>query len=154
MYDSHSKSAQYENPRNSSCIACERTSDVVSIGFQETKIALLTRLNRRKHRCHARKLLVEITRIGRTGDLRNEWGRDPLMVNILPIDVAEERLRHDFLGIGRSGTETQLGLAGEQFLENRDRIAWHVNGVERFVGKNGVVDIFLIFATEWRYLRR
>lgn len=76
------------------------------------------------------------------------------MVNILPIDVAEERLRHDFLGIGRSGTETQLGLAGEQFLENRDRIAGHVNGVERFVGKDGVVDVFLIFAAERRLLKK
>src|SRR6266480_3241032 len=94
MYDSHSKSAQYENPRNSSCIACERTSDVVSIGFQETKIALLTRLNRRKHRCNARKLLVEITRIGRTGDLRNEWGRDLLMENYLPIRVLDDRPPH------------------------------------------------------------
>ena len=42
------------------------------------------------------------------------------MVHVLPVDVAKEGLGHDFLGVGGPGTETQLGLAGEQFLEDGD----------------------------------
>ena len=113
---------------------------------------MFTRLDRRKHGRHACKFLIEIARIGRTADLRDERCRDALMVHIVPVDVAEKGLGHDFLGVGWAGPETYLGLAGEQFLEYGDRVARHMDWVEGLVGKDGVVDILFVFAAEWGLL--
>lgn len=74
------------------------------------------------------------------------------MVNILPVDIPEESMRHDLLGICRSRAKSQFRLTSEQFLQNGDRVTWHVNGIKRFVSKNGIVDLIFIFTAEWRLL--
>ena len=56
------------------------------------------------------------------------------MIDIIPVDVPEEGVAHDLLGVGDAGAEADLGFAGEQFLQDGDRVARHVDGVEGFVG--------------------
>lgn len=75
------------------------------------------------------------------------------MVDVVPVDVSEERVGHDLLRISRSRAKAHLGLAGEQLLKDGDTIAGHVNWVERFVGENGVVDFIFVFSTEGRLLK-
>jgi hypothetical protein len=41
---------------------------------------------------------------------------------------------------------------GQQFLQNGDGVAGHVDRVERLVGENGVVDLVFVFAAEGRLL--
>lgn len=76
------------------------------------------------------------------------------MVNVVPVDVAEEGVRHDLLGISRTGSETQFRLAGQQLLQNGNRVARHVNGVKRLICKNGIVDFILVLTTEGRLLQK
>lgn len=76
------------------------------------------------------------------------------MVNIVPVDVSEEWLAHDFLGIGWSASKSLIRLSGQQLLEDRDGISRHVNWVERLVGKNGVVDFVFVFTAERRLLEK
>ena len=76
----------------------------------------LTRLHRRQNRRNTRELAIEITRISSTRDLGLEWRLDPLMVDIIPIDVPEERLAHNFLSVGRSTAQSLVGLTGQQLL--------------------------------------
>ena len=45
-------------------------------------------------------------------------------------------------------------FARQQLLQDRDGVAWHVNGVEGLVGENGVVDFVLVLATEGRLLQQ
>lgn len=70
------------------------------------------------------------------------------MINVVPVDVPEEGMGHDFLGIGGTGAKAHFGLAGKELLENRDGVAGHVNGVEGLVGENGVVNLVFVFAAE------
>lgn len=76
------------------------------------------------------------------------------MVDIIPIDVSEEGVRHDLLGIGWTGAKAKLGFTGQQLLQNRDRIPRHMNGVKWLIRKNGVVDFIFIFTTERRLLKQ
>jgi len=109
-------------------------------------------LHRRQHRRNARKLRIEITRIRRARDGRDEWRWHALVVDVVPVDVPKESMGHDFLRVGGAGPKSHLGLAGEQFLENGDGVARHVDWVEWLVGEDGVVDFVFVFATEGRLL--
>ena len=74
------------------------------------------------------------------------------MVNIIPINVPEERLVHDLLSICWPGTKTLVRLASEEFLQDGDGVARHVDWVEGLVGENGVVDLVFVFTAEWGLL--
>lgn len=76
------------------------------------------------------------------------------MVDVIPVDVPEECMGHDFLGIGRTRAQSQLGLTSKQFLQDRDRVAGHVDGIQRLVGENGVIDFVLILTTEGGLLKK
>ncbi len=70
------------------------------------------------------------------------------MVDIVPIDVPEKRMAHDLLGVGDAGAEADLGFARQEFLQDGDGVARHVDGVEWLVGEDGVVDLVFVFAAE------
>lgn len=89
----------------------------------------LTRLHRRKDWCNTCELGVEIACIRRIGDLRLERWLDSLVIDVVPIDVSEERLAHDFLCIGRTASKTLIRLPSEKLLQDGDRVARHVNRV-------------------------
>ena len=108
----------------------------------------LTTLHRRQNRRNARKLAIKITRIRRTRNRRHKRRRDLLIPDIIPIDIPEERMTHDFLRIGRAGSQSQFGFPHEEFLEDGDGVAGHVDWVEGFVGEDGVVDFVFVFAAE------
>ncbi len=76
------------------------------------------------------------------------------MVDVVPVDVAEESVRHNLLGIRGARSQSQFGLAGQQLLQNRNRIAGHVNWVERLVCKDSIVNLVFIFSTERRLLQK
>lgn len=57
-------------------------------------------------------------------------------------------MAHDLLRVRGAGAQPHFRLAGQQLLEDRDGVAGHVNGVERFVGEDGVVDFVFVFAAE------
>lgn len=78
--------------------------------------------------------------------------RDFLFVDVHPIDSFEECMAHDFLRVCRSTSQSQLRLACEELLKYRDRVARHVNRVERFIGQDGIVDLVLVLAAERRLL--
>lgn len=114
----------------------------------------LTRLHRRQNRRNARKLRVKVTRIRRAGDLRNEGRRNPLVIDVFPVDVPEEGMAHDLLGISWARSKAQLGFTSKELLENGYRVLGHMNGVERFIGQNGIVDFVLVLTTEGRLLEK
>ena len=107
-----------------------------------------TRLHRREDRSDARELGIKIARVGGTLDLRLKGRGDLLVPNVVPVDVAEEGVAHDFLRVRRARPQPQLGLPHQELLEDRDRIPRHVDRVERFVGQDGVVDFVFVFASE------
>lgn len=57
-------------------------------------------------------------------------------------------MTHNLLRVRRAAPQPQLRFPGEEFLENGDGVAGHVNGIEWFVGEDGVVDFVFVFATE------
>lgn len=89
----------------------------------------LTRLNGCQNRRYACEFRVEIARIGGTGDLRLEWGLNSLVVDIVPVDISEERLAHDFLGIRRSTSETLIWFSGQELLEDCYGVSRHVDWI-------------------------
>lgn len=70
------------------------------------------------------------------------------MVDIIPVDVAEESVAHNLLGVRDPRAESDFGFAGEQFLQDRHGIARHVDRVEGFVRENGIVDLVFVFTAE------
>lgn len=58
------------------------------------------------------------------------------------------------MGIVRSGTQTKLRFPGKELLKDGDGVAGHVDGVEGFVGENGVVNFVFVFTTEGRLLEK
>lgn len=74
------------------------------------------------------------------------------MVDIIPVDIPKERLTHDFLSIRGSAPETLLRFSREKFLQDGDGVPGHVDGVERLVCENGIVDFIFVFAAEGRLL--
>ena len=83
------------------------------VQYSDPKKRSLTRLHRRQDRSDTGELLVEIAGISGAADCGDEWRRDPLVVDVIPVDVAEESMGHDFLGIGGTRTETQLRLTSQ-----------------------------------------
>ena len=59
----------------------------------------LTGLNRSKHWCNAGKFRVKVARVRRVLDFWLERRWDFLIANIVPVDIPEERMAHDFLRI-------------------------------------------------------
>lgn len=117
-----------------------------------TKRSEHTGLHRRQDRRNARKLAVEITRICCARNDRDHGRRDPFMINIIPVDILEESLAHDLLGVGGTRPKTLVRIARQKLLQDGDRIAGHVDRVQGLVGENGVVDLVLVFAAEGRLL--
>jgi hypothetical protein len=70
------------------------------------------------------------------------------VVDVIPVDVPEERMGHDFLRVGRSRSQSHLRLTSEQLLEDGHGVAGHVDGVERLIGENGIVNLVLVLTTE------
>lgn len=76
------------------------------------------------------------------------------MVDVIPVDLLEEGLVHDLLGIRWTTTKTSFGLAGEELLQYGDGVARHVDRVEGLISQNSVVDFFFIFTAEGRLLEQ
>lgn len=114
----------------------------------------LTRLNWCENGSNARKLRVKVARIRGALDLRHERWLHPLVVNVIPVNVAEEGLVHDFLGIRRSTSKTLIRLSGEELLQNRHRIPRHVDRIQRLIGENSVVNLVFVFTSERRLLQK
>ena len=76
------------------------------------------------------------------------------MIYIIPDNVPEERLAHDFLRVRGSTSQALIRLARQEFLEDRNRVAWHVYGIQRLVCQNGIIDFVLILAPEWGLLQK
>jgi hypothetical protein len=76
------------------------------------------------------------------------------MIHIIPVDVPEEGMAHNLLSIRGAGTEALLGFAGEELLEDRHRVARHVDRVEGLICENGVVDFVFVLAAEGRLLQQ
>ncbi|KAH8911185.1 hypothetical protein BR93DRAFT_324001 [Coniochaeta sp. PMI_546] len=116
-------------------------------------IKKLTRLHRRKHRRNARKFRVEVARVRRALDARQERRLHALVVDVVPVDVPEERLAHDLLRVRRPAAQPLVRLARQQLLQDGHAVARHRDGVQRFVGQDGVVDLVLVLAAEGRLLQ-
>lgn len=136
-------------------MACERTETCQHVyNLVQGGRRRRTRLHRSQDRSHARELGVEIASVRRVGDLRDEWRRNPLVIHIVPVDVGEERVAHDLLGIRWTRAKTLLGLPSQQPLENRDGVARHVNGIQGLVREDGIVDFVFVLAAEGRLLKQ
>ena len=61
-------------------------------------------------------------------------------------------MAHNLLRVGRTRSETEVGLPCQEFLKDGDGVAGHVDGVKGFVGEDGVVDFVFVFAAEWGLL--
>lgn len=70
------------------------------------------------------------------------------MVNVLPIDIPKKRLAHDLLRVRGPTAEPLVGLAGEQLLQDGNAVAGHMDGVERLVSKDSVIDLVFVFTAE------
>lgn len=75
------------------------------------------------------------------------------MIDIVPVDVAEEWLAHDLLRISGAASQSLVRFTDEQFLQDRHRVPRHVNRVERLVRQNSVINFVLVFTSEWRLLQ-
>lgn len=62
---------------------------------------------------YACEFRVEVARVRRACDLRDKRCGDSLVVDVVPIDVLEEGMRHDFLSIGWAGAKTHFGFASK-----------------------------------------
>lgn len=89
----------------------------------------LTRLYRCQNRRHARKFRVEIAGIGGTRNLRLEWWLNSLVIDIVPVDISEKGLAHDFLCVSWSTSQALVRFSGQELLEDRDRVSRHVDWV-------------------------
>ena len=77
-----------------------------------------TGLNRRQHRCHTCKFRVKIAGIGRAGNLRRKGRSNLLVSDVVPVDVTEEGVAHDFLRIRRARPESQFRFSHQKLLED------------------------------------
>jgi len=77
-----------------------------------------TRLHRSQDWGDAGKLRIEIARIRRTSDLRQEGRWYPLVVNVVPVNVPEEGVAHDLLGVSGARAESELGFSCQQLLQD------------------------------------
>ena len=72
------------------------------------------------------------------------------MQQVVPVDVAEEGMRLDLLSIGRARTQAPRWIAREQTLQQRHRVARHLDRIQRLVLKDRVKDLVLVVAAERR----
>lgn len=93
------------------------------------KTAGLTGLNGGQNGGDAGKLGVEVTGISCGLDLRHKGWCHSLVVDIIPVNIAEEWLAHHLLGISWAASESLVRLTSEQLLENGDRVSGHVDRV-------------------------
>lgn len=114
----------------------------------------LTRLDWGENRSNACKLGVKVARVRSTLDLGQERRLNSLVVDVVPVDVAEEGLAHDLLRVGRAASKSLVGFSGEEFLKNGNGIPRHVNRVEGFISQNGVVNLVFVFTSEGRLLQK
>ena len=114
----------------------------------------LTRLNGGQHGRDTGELRIEVAGISSAANLRQERRLDPLVVDVIPVNLLEEGLIHDLLGIRWTATKAGFRLAGEELLQDGDGVARHVDGVKGLVSQNSVVDFFFVFAAEWRLLEQ
>lgn len=105
-------------------------------------------LHRRQHRRHAREFAVEIARVGRALDLRQELRGHLFVRDVLPVDIAEEGVAHDLLCVRGAGAKAFGRVARQELLKDGNTIARHVDWVQGLVGENGVVDFVFVFAAE------
>lgn len=75
------------------------------------------------------------------------------MIDIVPVDVPEERLAHDLLRIGRAASQSLVRFTDEQLLQDRNRVPRHVNRVERLVRQDSVINLVFVFTSEWGLLQ-
>lgn len=108
----------------------------------------------RENRGDTGELRVEVARISRVANRGQEGRGNTFVVDVVPVDVAEECMGHDFLSICGSGAQSQLRLTSEQLLENRNGVARHVNRIQGLIRKNGIVDFIFIFTTEGGLLKK
>lgn len=90
-------------------------------------------IHRRQNRRNTCKFAIKITRIRRALDGRQERCRNLLVINVIPIDVLEESMAHDFLSVGWAATEALVWFTREEFLEDGDAVAGHVDWVEGLI---------------------
>lgn len=81
-------------------------------------MAKLTRLNGSENWSHTCELRVEIAGVSCALDLRHERRSHSLVVNVLPVDIPEEWLAHDLLGVGGTATQSLVGLPCQELLQN------------------------------------
>lgn len=113
-----------------------------------------TRLDRGQHRRDTREFRVEVASIRSALDLWEERWLHALVVNVVPVDVAEKGLAHDLLRVRGATSQPLVGLTGKQLLQDRHRVSRHVDRVERLVRQNGVVDFVFILTSEGRLLQQ
>lgn len=64
------------------------------------------RMHRRKSRLLAREFLVKVGRIGCALDRREVRRRDPLVVDIVKVDILEEQVALDVFSISLAGSQS------------------------------------------------
>lgn len=95
-------------------MACDKTGQRVSIEQPEIrKTTGLTGLNWGQNRGDAGKLGVEVTGISWVLDLRHKGWCHSLVVDIIPVNIAEEWLAHHLLGISWAASESLVRLTSE-----------------------------------------
>ncbi len=114
----------------------------------------LTRLDWCQNWSDAREFRIKVARVRRRLDLGQEGWRDALVINVVPHNVSEERLAHDLLSIGGAAPKALVRISGEELLKDGDAVSRHVDGVQRLIRENGVVDLILVFTAEWRLLQK
>lgn len=134
-------------------MACDKTGIDVSKGLQESQDKL-TRLNWGQNRGNTGKLGIEVAGIRWVLDRRHERRLHPLVVDVVPVDVTEERLAHHLLCISWAASESLIWLTSEQLLKNGDGVPRHVDRVQRLISKDSVVDFVLILASEGGLLKK
>lgn len=100
------------------------------------------------------ELCIEVARIGRVANSGQEGRGNAFMVDVVPVDVAEECMGHDFLSIRGTGAQSQLRLTSEKFLKDGNGVSRHMNRIQGLIRKDSVVDFVFIFTTEGRLLKK
>lgn len=70
------------------------------------------------------------------------------MINVVPINVAEERMTHDLLSISRPTTQAKLWFPSEKLLKNGNGVARHMNRIQRLISQDGIINLIFVLSTE------
>lgn len=71
-------------------------------------------MNRSQRRLFPRKLLIKVGRVGSIADGREIGRRDPLVVDIVKVDILEEEVSFDIFSIGLPGTQSSSGISRQK----------------------------------------